>query len=225
MKRLLEVACFNETSVRIAADQGAGRIELCRDYTAGGLTPDVGTIERVRKAVTLPLHVIIRPRGGDFIYSWPELELMKEQVRQCAAIGVNGIVFGFLKEDRTVNIAQCKELIAVAGNMQLTFHRAIDQCSDLKTQIGHLIRLNIHRVLSAGGANNAEEGLPALTILEKTYGSRIAILPGGGIRAANLGKLLSTGCREFHTAGIIGAGEQADAEEIRKMTTLLQGAS
>lgn len=225
MERLLEVACFNETSAQIAADHGAGRIELCRDYAAGGLTPELKTIERVKKAIAIPLHVIIRPRGGNFVFSGTELETMKEQVRQCDAMGVQGVVFGFLKEDMTVDEEQCSELIAVAGAMQLTFHRAIDQCNDLKTQIGHLIRLGIHRVLSSGAAPNAEEGRMALTVLQKIYGSQIGILPGGGIRSANLGSLLTTGCREFHSACITRAGENADAEEIRKMVALLRGTS
>lgn len=220
MRRLLEIACFNERSALVAAANGAGRIELCSNYSVGGVSPDVALVAAVRSQVKLPLHVIVRPRAGDFVYSSAELLLMKQQILQYRAAGADGVVFGVLQKEGRVDTAACEQLRSAAGPLSVTFHRAIDACADLKSAIATLIGLNFNRVLTAAGCASAADGRIGLSILQQAYGTRIGILPGGGIRSGNLPLLLATGCAEFHSAAI-RHGEETDGLEVRRMADIM----
>lgn len=224
-QKILEIACFNVESALIAAANGANRIELCQNYAAGGITPEITAITEVRQKTQIPLHVIIRPREGNFIYSVAEIETMKQQIVQCKNLGVNGVVFGVLTKTASVDANICRELIESAKGMSITFHRAIDQCQDIRAQFKNLVSLGINRVLSSGGCSTAVEGRMELRVLQKIYGDKIRIMPGGGLRAVNLPDLLSTGCTEFHSAAITTGGEIADREEIQRMASILEQVS
>jgi copper homeostasis protein len=223
--KTLEIACFNLESVLIAERAGANRIELCENYKEGGTTPSKSLILAARNDCSLPLHVLVRPRPGNFVYSADELEQMKTTVLFCKQNGINGVVLGVLDQKNEVNLNACRELIAMARPMSVTFHRAIDTCADLKRSFADLLVLGVERVLSSGGADSAEHGVAMLTELQSAYGKKIKIMVGGGLRSENLEKLLSSACGEFHSSAITGNNEVADATEIQKQKRLLNEAS
>lgn len=223
--RLLEIACFNLQSALTAQANGAHRIEFCENYSAGGVTPAYNSILEVRKNINLPLHVIIRPRAGKFVYTDAEIEQMKEQILFCKMHGIDGIVFGALTPENTVDVFICKELIGLAGSLSLTFHRAIDECGDLHSQMKHLADLGINRVLTSGGKINAIDGIQQLKRLNEDFGSHLIIMPGGGIRSTNISQIMQTGSHEFHSAAITGSSEHTDANEIKKLRSVLSSAS
>jgi copper homeostasis protein len=220
-QRKLEIACFNIESALIAQANGADRIEFCENYSAGGVTPDYDSILELRKKISIPLHVIIRPRAGDFMYTAAEIESMKEQILFCKTNGIDGIVFGALTPAYTINASVCKNLVQLAGSLSLTFHRAIDQCKDIHAQVKLLIELGVHRVLTSAGKKSADEGIPELKLLNQNFGSDIIIMPGGGIRSTNISQIMQTGCHEFHSAAITNGSEQTDALEIKQLRSLL----
>lgn len=221
--KLLEVACFGLESCWLAEQAGADRIEFCQDYSTGGLTPLHDGILKLKERLHIPLHVIIRPRSGHFVYSGQELETMRQDIAFCKEAGVNGVVFGILNDEREIDIAACVALVKEAGSMALTFHRAFDACTDLQKSIRDLIDIGFHRVLTSGGKLTALEGIPALKQLQKNYGDDIVVMPGGGIRSSNIHKIIdSTSCHEYHTAAIIPGTERPDTEELKTMIKYLK---
>ena len=219
--KLLEIACFNMASAAVAQEAGADRIELCENYNEGGLTPSQTLIAEARQKISIPLHVIIRSRGGDFNYSEEEAEVMKSAVAFCRSQQVNGIVFGALDKSNNVDIQLCRDIIKLAGPMSFTFHRAIDQCKNIDLAMEQLIDLGVNRVLTSGGAGNVIQNISKLKQLQNNYGRRIVIMPGGGLRASNIGQVMPCGCPEYHSAAITGSAAVADAEEIKKMKSFL----
>lgn len=214
--KLLEVACFDTASCFIAEQAGADRVEFCSDYNSGGVTPLWEDIVKAKEGLKIPLHVIIRPRGGNFVYDTDEIDTMKRAILFCKEQQVDGVVFGVLNPDSTINKKTTKELVDIAKPMSLTFHRAIDACADREQGIRELISMGFHRVLTSGGKASAIEGLPVLQQLEKHYGDQIIILPGGGIRSHTISQLsMSTGCREFHTAAVDPLYHRLDTEELK----------
>lgn len=217
---LLEIACFNAESALTAQAAGADRIELCEDYAAGGITPSDNLLLKVRSSVTLPLVVMIRPRGGNFVYSGEEISQMERSILFCKENSVDGVVFGVLTPEGEIDKKACSHLIAKARPLPVTFHRAIDICSDTGVALQELIDLGVDRVLTSGGKDGALEGVEQLRSLQEKFGKAIRIMPGGGIRSGTILKLLSSGCNEFHSAAVM-SGENADAEEIRAIKRLL----
>lgn len=210
--KLLEVACFDVESCFIAEQAGAGRIEFCSDYSSGGVTPLWDDILKVKKGLSIPLHVIIRPRGGNFVYSTTEMDAMKRDILFCKEHQVNGLVFGVLTSDHAIDVRANNELIGLCAGLSCTFHRAVDECMDIDRAVDDIINLGFHSVLTSGGKRNVIEGIDHLTRLQKTVGEQITIMPGGGVRSSNIAQLLEqTGCREFHSAAminqVINAGE------------------
>ena len=225
LHRVLEIACFNLESALIAQSAGADRIEFCEKYQLGGLTPSAGEIKKARERIHLPLHVMIRHRGGDFNYTSQELEQMKSSILLCKNYGVDGIVFGILNEHRGVQVSACEQLVELAKPMRVCFHRAIDSCADLDRQIETLIRLGVDHVLTSGGKATAMEGAVQIASWQKKFGDKISIMPGGGIRSDNIETLITdTACREFHSAALLSNSELADAGEIKKMKSILREA-
>jgi len=222
MQRLLEIACFNAESAVIAQQAGADRIELCDNYKNGGVTPQKGTLVAVCSRLHIPVHVIIRPRGGNFVYSPQEVEAMKEAITFCRTQPVKGLVLGALTTDDQVDAALCKELITLANPLPVSFHRAIDHCKDHDAAMKQLIGLGVQRVLTSGFSEIAVQGLSDLKYLQATYGQQIIIMPGGGIRSSNIQSLMQSGCTEYHSAAITGASETADASEIKKLKQEMQ---
>jgi copper homeostasis protein len=218
---ILEIACFSLGSAITAQAAGVDRVELCEEYEVGGVTPSQGLIEQARAILTVPIHVMIRPRGGNFVYTPDEIKNMEKAILFCKERGINGVVFGMLTPEREVDINLCRHLTQLARPMSVTFHRAIDESADMKRSILELIRIGVDRILTSGRGANALNGLPELKILQKAFGNQVILIPGGGIRASNLEQLFSSGCREYHSSGIT-TGRETDAEEIRAMTQLLK---
>ena len=196
----LEICVGSWQSALAAQLGGADRIELCDNLAEGGTTPSFGMLVQCKKLLKIPFFPIIRPRGGDFIISKDEFEIMKEDVLCCREIGCEGIVIGILRKDGSIDADRSSELIALAGAMQITFHRAFDRCNDLKRGLEDIIELGCHRVLTSGGKEYAYEGIERLKSLVIQAGSRITIMPGSGINELNLLEIAQeTSAHEFHS--------------------------
>jgi copper homeostasis protein len=218
MNSKLEICTDSLASSLIAQEAGADRIELCANLPEGGTTHSYGAIIAVRENMNIELNVIIRPRGGDFLYSEHELEIMKKDILMCRDLGVDGIVLGLLKPDGTIDIERTSELIDLAYPMKATFHRAFDMCSDPFTGLEDVILTGAYRLLTSGQKNCAGDGLELIGNLVSQAGNRLIIMPGGGISDENIEHIAkSTGATEFHMTGrkTIDSGMQFRREEIR----------
>ncbi len=193
--------CANSVASAVNAQAGgADRVELCAGIPEGGTTPSFGTIIHARELLTTTeLNVIIRPRGGDFLYSDIELDTMFDDIRAARELGVDGVVFGCLDGEGNVNMEVMRILVEEAGGMNITFHRAFDMCRNPRRALEDLIDLGIHRVLTSGARATAEQGIPLLKSLVEQAEDRIIIMPGCGINAGNIRRIADeTGAREFH---------------------------
>ncbi len=198
---LLEVAANSVASALAAQAGGAGRVELCGALELGGLTPSHATIAMARERLRIPLYVLIRPRAGDFLYSDEECEAMRRDIETCVALGCDGVVLGVLDADGGVDMQRCYELVAAAGRLGVTFHRAFDLVRDPARALDDAIALGCERVLTSGGQASALEGAPSIRALIAQAAGRIAIMPGAGVTAGNLAALAAaTGAREFHAS-------------------------
>ncbi len=197
----IEVVVFSVAGALAAQRGGAFRVELCENNAEGGTTPSYGTIELTRKKLDIDLHVMIRPRGGDFLYSDDEYEIMKSDILQCKKLGVDGVVFGTLLPDGNIDIDRCRILSDLAKPMTVNFHRAFDRVSDPFIALEQLIQCGFQRVLTSGQRSTAMEGIDLLTQLVRQAGERISVMPGGGVREENIEELIfKTKAREFHTS-------------------------
>ncbi|MDE6489777.1 MAG: copper homeostasis protein CutC [Muribaculaceae bacterium] len=197
----LEICAGSLESVRAAATGGAGRVELCAALGEGGVTPSVGMIRNARKVPGLKLHVLIRPRGGDFVYDESEVECMTDDIITALDCGADGIVIGALTPDGRIDMDTCRRLVNAAGNknVNITFHRAFDLCRDPLEALEDVIALGCNRILTSGQAPTAEIGIPLLKKLNDLACGRLTILPGGGVTPDNANKILQlTGCSELH---------------------------
>ena len=178
-KCLFEVCANGVESCLAAQEGGADRVELCAGIPEGGTTPSYGEIKVARRLLTSTrLHVIIRPRGGDFLYTPLEVERMEEDIRMCKQLGVDGVVIGCLNADGSLDMESNRRLVAAAEGMSVTFHRAFDRCNNPHEALNQLISLGIERVLTSGQQPTAEQGIPLLKELNALADSRITILAG-----------------------------------------------
>jgi copper homeostasis protein len=197
----LEVIAFDIDSCKIAADNGADRIEVCANPAEGGTTPSSGMIREARKATTIQVFPIIRPRGGDFLYSNTEFNVMLHDIKFCRDEGCDGVVIGMLNPDGTIDSARCAALIDAAGNMEVTFHRAFDRVAEPFSALEEIINLGCKRILTSGLRPKALEGKDTLCQLTKIAGDRIKIMPGSGIRASNISTVVkATGALAYHSS-------------------------
>ncbi len=197
----VEVCAESVTSALTAQQCGACRVELCGNMAEGGTTPSFGQIAEVRKRLDIKLYPIIRPRGGDFLYSAAEFEVMKRDVEMCGRTGCDGIVVGMLRSDGSVDMERCRELAGIAHDcgMGVTFHRAFDVAADHRQALEDIIALGCERILTSGGAATAEEGIAELRALVEAAGERIIVMAGAGITPGNVERIAEqTGCREIH---------------------------
>lgn len=222
MNKKLEIACFNLESALIAEENGADRIELCENYKEGGLFPNETLLKKVLDKTTIPVFVMIRPRPGNFVYSPDEIEIMKQQIQLCKKLNCDGVVFGLLNSDTTINTAACKQLVKLAEPLPCTFHRAFDQVNDSSSALEQIIDCGFKKILTSGVSTNAITGKNSLRELIQKAAERIVIMPGGGIRSSHIRELADfSGAEEFHSAAIISTEEIANAEEIKKLKSNL----
>lgn len=197
----LEVIAFDLISCKTAEENGADRIELCANPHEGGTTPSYGMIRAARKIASIQLFPIIRPRGGDFLYTDDEFYAMQEDIKACLDIGCDGVVIGMLNGDGTIDMERCSTLKKLAGPMQVTFHRAFDRVNDPFEALEKVIQLGCHRILTSGLKPTAMEGADLLKQLVQQAGDKIKIMPGSGVRSDNIETLATlTGARAFHSS-------------------------
>jgi copper homeostasis protein len=238
-KPLLEIAANSLESAIAARDGGADRIELCASLDEGGLTPSHATIALAREALAIPIHVLIRPRPGDFLYEAHELETMRRDIEACARLGCDGVVIGVLDADGNVDRAACATLIGAAGSLDVTFHRSFDMTRDPSAALDDAIALGCARVLTSGQRANALEGAKMIGTLIERAAERIAIMPGAGIDSRNVAAIRdATGATEFHAsakraidsrmryrperlADMQGGEVRTDRDEVRRIVDAL----
>lgn len=199
----LEVCANSAVSAVAAQDGGAVRVELCENLLEGGTTPSPAQISLARKLLNIKLYVLIRPRGGDFLYSDTELEIMKQDIQYCVQAGCDGVVIGILNADGTVDKPRCTELIKIAKSKGLgvTFHRAFDMCSDMNQALEDIIELGCERILTSGGRSTAVEGVNVIAHLIEKAAGRISIMPGAGVNETTVADIAHfSGATEVHSS-------------------------
>jgi copper homeostasis protein len=235
----LEIIGFNIESCIAAQEAGANRIELCDNPSEGGTTPSYAFIKSARKKLAIELYVMIRPRGGDFLYSDDEFNIMKEDIATCKNLGCDGVVLGILTTEGNVDIKRCKQLVGCAYPLGVTFHRAFDRAKDPFTALKDIIEIACERILTSGQTAKAADGAELIKELTQRAEEKIIIMPGSGVNSDNIISLAeSTGAIEFHSS----ASRLADSnmryvnksieeelkhivvnkEEVEKMSNLLK---
>ena len=200
MKYILETIAFNIESCSIAQSAGANRIELCDGPGEGGTTPSYGFIKAARKLLRIPLYVMIRPRGGDFFYNNDEFEIMKTDIKLCKETGCDGVVFGMLNTDGSID-KRTAQLAQLAYPMGVTFHRAFDRCANPFEAMEHIVNYGCERILTSGQKPTAMEGALMINELIEQADERIIIMPGSGVKSENIIELAEkTNATEFHTS-------------------------
>lgn len=213
--------CANSVQSCLAAQQGgAHRVELCAAIPEGGTTPSYGEIALAKELLQIKLHVIIRPRSGDFLYSKLEMKSMLIDLEICQKLGVDGVVFGCLNEKGGVDLKAMKELMAASRGLSVTFHRAFDMCKDPREALEDLIGLGCDRILTSGQQPTAEQGIDLLRELNRQADHRIILLAGSGVGETNINRLATeTGIREFH----FSAREHVDSKMVYRNPAVSMG--
>jgi len=194
-----EICANSVASCKAAQEGGADRVELCSGIPEGGTTPSYGMLRKARESISIGLNVIIRPRGGDFLYSTEELEEMIYDIRTAKELGADGLVFGCLTKDGAVDKEAMSMLMEASKGLPVTFHRAFDHSSDPMQTLEDIIDLGCVRILTSGCRPTAMEGAGLLAELVKAAGDRIIIMPGCGVNEGNIAELARlSGAREFH---------------------------
>lgn len=220
----LEIACFNLTSAVIAQENGADRVELCAGIEVGGTTPDFEITKKVRELIDIDLNVMIRPRGGNFVYSDAEFEQMKLEIIEFKKLNVNGFVFGILNEDNSINTIQNTELVNLAKPFPCTFHRAFDEVSNVFQSLEEIIEYGFQTILTSGQGKNVVDGVNRLSELVSKANNRIIIMPGGGLRSNNINFIVQkTKATFYHSSAITEETKTANVEEIIRLVLNLKG--
>ncbi len=225
---ILEVCIDSVESALAAQEGGAGRVELCANLDVGGTTPDEDMVRSVRGKISIPLHMMIRPRGGDFCYSDGEFETMHHETETAKTLGVDGVVFGILDSGGNIDVGRSGQLLELARPMSVTFHRAFDECSDLFRGMDDLRTLGIDRVLTSGGKGEILDNARLMRDLASRSNGTVKIMAGGGVNFENISDLLRlAGVDEVHTlSAVLGQGVKVvDADKVRKMVRLLDDVS
>ena len=221
--RKIEIACFNLESTLIAQKAGADRVELCADMSVGGTTPTIEIIKQAREHLTIDLYVMIRPRGGNFVYSDIEFQQMKSEIETIKKLRVNGFVFGILNEDKSINFEQNKALVELTKPFPCTFHRAFDEVLDYQQALEDVISCGFSTILTSGTFPNVMEGKEVLKQLVIQANNRIEIMPGGGLRSTNILELNEmVNANWYHSSAITDGSGIANSEEIVQLKKKLQ---
>jgi copper homeostasis protein len=221
---LLEICCYTVESVRIAAKAGAQRVELCSDKFTGGGTPTAEMLVEAKK-FNIPVNVMVHSREGDYCYEPDAFDALKREMQLMKDLGADGLVFGVLHKNRTVDNERTCELLDLAYPLDVTYHRAMDEMLDPLKALDDLIAIGIPRVLTSGTKRTALEGKDMLTQLVKRADGKISVMAGGSVRTSNIHQLLSTGAHEFHTSALLNNAADASEEEITKMLSQLHSSS
>lgn len=218
----LEIACFNLNSAIIAQENGADRVELCAEMKVGGTTPDLEITKQVRNLITIDLNVMIRPRGGNFVYNMNEIMFMYLDIIEMKKVGVNGFVFGVLTNDNKIDIAVNKSLVELAQPFPCTFHRAFDEVTDAFQSLEDIIECGFQTILTSGQKPNVMEGVNQLAELVSKSNNRIIIMPGGGLRSSNIELIQEkTKAVFYHSSAITDGSETANPEEVNQLKSKL----
>jgi len=203
---MVKEACVGNINEALKAEQlGADRIELCENLEVGGTTPSAGTIIIAKKMLQIPIMVLIRPRGGNFLYSPHEIEVMKQDIELCKKIGVQGVVIGALHADKSINIELLNALVKLAKPMEITFHKAIDETTNIQAEFSKLLKVDVDRVLTSGGKETALEGRIIINELARISNGKIKIIAAGKILKTNLSRHQELiHADEFHGKKIVG---------------------
>lgn len=225
---LLEISVESLDTALAAEHAGADRIELCAELNLGGITPSIAAMRKVHEELEIPVFPIIRPRKGDFVYNDSEFAAMRRAIATARDYGLEGVVLGILRPDRTLDVERTRELVEWAQPLEVTFHRAFDHAPDLLRALEDVLETGATRLLTAGGAATAPEGSATLRKLVEAAGDRIIVLPGAGLHAANIAKLAAeTRAREYHSGlgGVLPYGSSnltRFESEVRAMKRALQ---
>ena len=218
----LEVACFNLESVAVVAQSQADRVEFCDDFEAGGTTPSLESTQKARGLFSKELLVMIRPRGGDFLYSEAEFVEMKRCIIELKNSGIDGFVFGILNQNNTVDFERNSELVSLAKPLPCSFHRAIDYTEDYFEAINTCIAIGFKTLLTSGHESRIELGVEKVQEAINRFGNKIEIMPGGGLRSSNASKIKHiTKANYYHTSAITDATKVANLTEINALKNCL----
>jgi len=219
---LLEV-CVDTLEAAIAAEQGgAHRLEVCGNLNKGGTTPSEKLIQEVKKYTELPIMMMIRPKGGNFVYTKDEILEMKKSINLGKKYGVQGFVFGMLKDDNSIDISQTKEINALCEGYEATFHRAFDECNNPIKALERLMEIGINRILTSGQKPTAEKGKYLIRQLVTLAGNKLIILPGSGVNSSNAKQIVDfTDAIEIH-GSCKGPSGKTDAAEVAKILEVLK---
>jgi copper homeostasis protein len=233
---IIEICANSFESAKAAQDGGAHRIEICANLSVGGLTPSRNLIEKVISELNIPAHVLIRPRGGDFVYSKLEIERMLDDIAFCKKVGCSGIVSGALTLENTIDKKVTRQLIAASEGMEFTFHRAFDMVKNPSEAIETVMQLGATRLLSSGQQNKAIEGIEMLRQLKSLSEGKLQIMPGSGINSENALVFKDAGFEMIHFSAtkkenvgsnesglfeskVIGTSDKNEIERIIKLLT------
>lgn len=236
---LLEICVFN-TATAIAAEQaGADRIELCENYANGGTTPSYGYLKTVREKISIPVFPMIRPRGGDYFHTKDEIEIIRKDILLCKELGYDGVVFGLLNQDGTIDKENTARLVEAAYPLDVTFHRAFDRCKNPLEALETIIECGCTRILTSGLHPKVTDGLTLVKQLVEQANDRIIIMPGSGLNSSNVKNIVDTaGVNEVHTSARIRVSSTTqfqnplmpedfdidfvDADEIKKIQSIIK---
>jgi copper homeostasis protein len=226
-KYVLEISVESVDAAMAAERGGAHRIEFCSNAREGGTTPSGELMRAVRERVSLPIFSMVRPRAGNFVYTHEEFEAMRHEVETAKEFRMDGVVLGLLNAEGDVDIERTKQLVELARPLPITFHRAFDECAELRASLEDVIKTGATRLLASGGKRTAPEALGVLAELVQTAGERLIVMPGSGLHARNIREAVKkTGAREFH-AGLSsvvpepGSHVAAFETEVRKLAATL----
>jgi copper homeostasis protein len=224
-ERRVEISVESVERAVAAERGGASRIELCASLDVGGVTPGVELMRAVRARVNVPIFAMVRPRGGNFVYSAAEFEEMRASIEVARAAGMDGVVLGLLKGDRNVDVERTKELVRGAAPLPVTFHRAIDDGADLFAALEDVIATGATRVLTSGGAGTAPEAVARIAELVRRARGRIVVMPGSGVTAGNVAEIAAaTGAVEIHAGLSSVVARDAEAGVFEREVRRLVGA-
>jgi copper homeostasis protein len=239
---IIEIATSDFITTKSAVEGGADRIELCANLAEGGTTPSYGTVKQCRESFDVLLYPIIRPRGGDFLYTEEEFSIMLQDIRLFKELGCDGVVIGMLNRDGGIDYEHSARLVEAAYPLGVTFHRAFDRCREPLEALEQLVEMGCERILTSGQLPTVTEGVELIAELNRKADDRIIIMPGSGLRKENIKWLAEkTGCREFHSSlrgkansgmefihpGFAGSAESymnnaIDPEEVRALRNALE---